>query len=153
MNYQLTKTNLNIRSKMTQELKDFNIRPTKIRTEIYTVFNQFKHALSHSDIEEKISKNYDRVTIYRTLNTFEEQGVIHKVLDDLGTFRFALCRTEACSEHHQHQDQHIHFTCTFCKHLFCLENIELPPFKIPLGYKIQNLQLKADGICPDCQTK
>ncbi|TAH16433.1 MAG: transcriptional repressor, partial [Runella slithyformis] len=35
-------------------------------------------------MEELLPNLYDRVTIYRTLKTFVEKGIVHKVLDEDG---------------------------------------------------------------------
>jgi Fur family transcriptional regulator, ferric uptake regulator len=93
-------------------LKEFSLRNTSCREEILQVFLNKNFALSHADIENKLSENFDRVTIYRTLKTFLDKGIIHKVLDDEGTTKYALCK-EACA-HHEHHHEHVHFKCIQC---------------------------------------
>src|SRR3954468_7203906 len=91
-------------------LKDFSLRSTPSRQEILLLFLNKEYALSHGDIEREISNTLDRVTVYRTLKTFLDKGLIHKVLDDEGSLKYALCK-EACSltDHHHN---HVHFKCT-----------------------------------------
>ena len=60
-------------------LKDSELRYTKPRAEILSIFLEKEHALSHADLENNLSKDIDRVTIYRTLNTFLEGGIFGKV--------------------------------------------------------------------------
>ena len=65
-------------------LKSHKLRITDCRLDIIQEFLDRQVALAHSDLEEKLKSNFDRVTIYRTLSTFLEQDIIHKVLDDSG---------------------------------------------------------------------
>ena len=63
-------------------LNSFRLRSTPVREEILHLFLQKDCALSHGDIESEIADYLDRVTVYRTLKTFSNKGLIHKVLDD-----------------------------------------------------------------------
>jgi Fur family transcriptional regulator, ferric uptake regulator len=128
-------------------LKGFNLRSTPSRQEILHLFLKKEYALSHGDIEKQISNALDRVTVYRTLKTFLDKGLIHKVLDDEGSLKYALCK-EACSaaEHHHN---HVHFKCTRCGQTNCL-NVEIPSVKLPKGYKPEEVNLLIQGICESC---
>ena len=128
-------------------LKDFKLRTTETRSEILEQFLQKDYALSHHDIENGIADELDRVTVYRTLKTFLDKGLIHKVLDDEGTLKYALCN-EACSRA-KHRHEHVHFKCTNCGQTNCLK-VEIPIVKLPQGYKTQELNLLIQGICQNC---
>ncbi len=130
-------------------LKDFNLRSTPNRQEILHLFLQKNYALSHGDIEKEIDNSLDRVTVYRTLKTFLDKGLIHKVLDDEGSLKYALC-SEACTtmEHHH---EHVHFKCTRCGQTYCL-NVDVPSVKLPKGYKADAVNLLIQGICERCGT-
>jgi Fur family ferric uptake transcriptional regulator len=130
-----------------QILKDFKLRSTPNREAILHVFLRRDFALSHSDVEREVPSSFDRVTVYRTLKTFLDKGLIHKVLDDEGSLKYALC-TEACSTAHHHHD-HVHFKCTKCGQTNCLQ-IEIPPVKLPKGYKPKEVNLLIQGICENC---
>ena len=93
-------------------LKDHSLRLTQGRADVISIFLKKDIAISHSDIESEIDGQYDRVTIYRTLKSFLDKGLIHKVLDDSGVIHYALCN-DACSEQY-HSDNHIHFKCEVC---------------------------------------
>src|SRR3546814_11691606 len=81
-------------------------------TTLFRSFLKKDYALSHSDIESEIAEDIDRVTVYRTLKTFYDRGLIHKVLDDGGSLKYTLC-TGACSAT-EHRHEHVHFKCTEC---------------------------------------
>lgn len=128
-------------------LKEFRLRSTPSRQEILHLFLKREYALSHGDIEKEISNNLDRVTVYRTLKTFLDKGLIHKVLDDSGTVKYALC-SEACTTSSHHHN-HVHFKCTTCGQTNCLD-IEIPAIHLPKGYRASEQDLLIQGICESC---
>lgn len=128
-------------------LKDFRLRTTSSRQEILHLFLRKEYALSHGDIEKEISNSLDRVTVYRTLKTFLDKGLIHKVLDDEGSLKYALC-SEACTTTGHHHN-HVHFKCTSCGQTNCLD-VEIPPVKLPKGYKPKELNILIQGVCENC---
>lgn len=128
-------------------LKDFRLRTTPSRQEILHLFLLKQYALSHGDIEKAINNSLDRVTVYRTLKTFLDKGLIHKVLDDEGSLKYALCK-EACTTAGHHHN-HVHFKCTACGQTNCL-NVEIPPVRLPKGYKPKELNILIQGICENC---
>jgi Fur family transcriptional regulator, ferric uptake regulator len=132
-----------------QILVGHHVRRTKVRVAVLDIFMQRNHALAHSEIEHVIGGAFDRVTLYRTLKSFEEQGLIHRVIDDSGSMKYALCHG-ACAEH-AHHDQHIHFSCLKCGHTFCLDAVPIPAFQLPPEYEFQKIDLLAQGICKDCR--
>jgi len=133
----------------TQLLKDHHLRSTSGRAAILSLFLQNDRALSYSDIERKIAASYDRVTVYRTLKTFLDSGVIHKVLDDGGALKYALCDI-VCTEHNHHHE-HVHFKCTVCGQTNCLEQVGIPTIQLPDGYSASELNLLIQGVCDKCQ--
>lgn len=128
-------------------LKTFKMRSTPSRKEILHLFLNKDYALSHGDIEKEISNSLDRVTVYRTLKTFLDKGLIHKVLDDEGSLKYALCN-DACSAADHHHD-HIHFKCLVCGQTNCL-NLEIPAVKLPAGYKASEVNILIQGTCGRC---
>jgi Fur family transcriptional regulator, ferric uptake regulator len=130
-----------------QLLKDFRLRTTVNRQTILLLFLQKDHALSHGDIEKEIDNALDRVTVYRTLKTFLDKGLIHKVLDDEGTLKYALCTPTCTSKGHHHD--HVHFKCIICGQTNCLD-IEVPGIKLPKGYKAKEVNLLIQGTCENC---
>jgi len=128
-------------------LKSTGIKSTIVRKKILDSFISNGVAISNQDLENNLP-DLDRVTVYRTLLTFEEKGIIHKVNDGTGSVKYAMCHYD-CSEHH-HQDEHIHFHCTQCDHTICLDDTEVPSISLPDGYKMESCDIIIKGICKNC---
>lgn len=103
-------------------------------------------AMGISELNSMLGENYDRATIYRTVQSFLDHGIIHKVLDTSEGQKYALCSD--CN-HETHSDEHVHFLCLKCGKSICLEE-EIPPVKIPKGYLLQTKNMLLEGICPQC---
>jgi Fur family ferric uptake transcriptional regulator len=131
-----------------QKLAEKNINPTAMRLLVLNALLQQSFAVSLSDIE-KILEPADRVTIYRTLKTFAEKGLVHIIDDGTGSPKYALC-PEACDAH-QHHDMHVHFYCIACKETFCLPNSKIPEILLPNKFTSLEMNLLVKGVCGDCQ--
>lgn len=132
-----------------QLLKNKGLRLTDSRKTILELFMAHPYAISHSYIENTLPPAHDRVTIYRTLNSFLEKGLIHKVLDEGGGAKYALCNADVCSEH-AHQHNHIHFKCEKCLQTFCLDDVQLPHISLPANYTVKEVGVLVSGICKNC---
>ncbi|MEM1214603.1 MAG: transcriptional repressor [Bacteroidota bacterium] len=132
----------------TQLLKDKNLRVTVVRTKVLDIFIQAgKKALANADIERQFEQ-LDRITLYRTLRSFEEKGLIHQVHDGTGTTKYAIC-AHGCTAH-VHHDEHPHFHCTSCGKTVCLDTIALPEMQLPEGYQLTERQVILAGRCAEC---
>jgi Fur family transcriptional regulator, ferric uptake regulator len=129
-------------------LERHGLRKTDARMAILQAFKKSKTALSHGDIESLLKTNFDRVTLYRTLTSFLEKGIIHKVLDDSEAAKYAYC-VDDCNEHHHH-DEHVHFKCTKCGLSECLQEIHIPNISLPKGYKFIESNILVEGVCAKC---
>src|SRR5262245_8108072 len=105
-------------------LKKNKLSVTASRERILHLFLERNGALAHGDIEKTAGEKFDRVTIYRTLQTFVEKGIIHTIPTSDNSIRYALCRDD-CEEGHHH-DHHIHFLCHRCGNTFCLDDVVTP---------------------------
>ena len=120
---------------------------TESRRKILSLFLHEGDALTHGDIEKKVGENYDRVTIYRTLQTFEEKGIIHSIPTADNSILYALCKE--CEEGHHHDD-HVHFICSNCDKTICLDDVVSPKIDLPEGYKAESVQVVIKGVCREC---
>ncbi|MEP1095861.1 MAG: Fur family transcriptional regulator [Cyclobacteriaceae bacterium] len=128
-------------------LRSHNLRITDCRLDALEYFLEMKKALSQSDLEHQFKK-YDRVTLYRTLNSFLDSGVIHKIPNATGVATYGLCH-ETCSPNH-HDHNHIHFKCNNCGQIECLDDKAVPKVAAPNGYRIESVNMIVDGVCAKC---
>lgn len=121
---------------------------TESRRRILALFLSSDDALTHGDIEKTVGDKYDRVTIYRTLQTFEEKGIVHTIPTADNAIKYALCKE--CDEGHHHDD-HVHFVCTNCDKTICLDDVVSPKIELPKGYEAESVQVVIKGVCRECE--
>ncbi|MCX2430289.1 MULTISPECIES: Fur family transcriptional regulator [unclassified Pedobacter] len=138
--------------KETQQYEDLlvknGLKRTGARLQVLDILSHRDSATSQPYLENVVGKEIDRVTLYRILKTFEEKGIIHRVLDNQGTANYAIC-SNSCSEH-DHHDEHVHFNCSKCLQVYCLDEVKIPSLKIEKGFKIEDMNLVVSGICKAC---
>lgn len=142
-------SDLQLDDKVNMVLKSNKLSVTGSRRKILQLFLEQPGALAHGDIEKKAGEKFDRVTIYRTLQTFVDKGIIHTIPTADNSIRYALCKDE-CSEGHHH-DHHIHFVCTSCQNTYCLDDVVTPEIKLPKGYMANQVEVVVEGICKKCK--
>jgi Fur family ferric uptake transcriptional regulator len=127
-------------------LKNNNLRLTDSRREVLAVLQGSVQALSHAEIEKSLPSHLDRITVYRTLQSFMKKGLIHTVTDPQTRAAKYLYNNPGLPE------QHAHFKCWCCKILICLDS-PIPNAKsidVPDGYKAEFYSLFIEGLCDRC---
>ncbi|MEK6479494.1 transcriptional repressor [Catalinimonas sp. 4WD22] len=141
------------------------LRFTRCRTDIITFFMNASFALSAKDLEVKLPQ-YDRVTIYRTLNSFIEKNILHPIPSDGGAALYGLSDNirktlEQSEQQHNIQqtikespgaahEEHIHFSCHACGKTLCLPEQTIPKVNLPKGYQVQEVEMVVKGYCISC---
>ncbi|GAA4307208.1 Fur family transcriptional regulator [Compostibacter hankyongensis] len=121
-------------------------RNTKTKDLVLNVLKAARTAVSHDHLQAELGKTVNRATIYRVLNSFCDDGILHKVLGDDGKHYFAFCLN--CSEK-QHRHNHLHFRCIKCGKVECLHHeIDL---SLPRGYRAVDFNGFISGYCPVCK--
>jgi len=131
-------------------LDKHQLKKTAPRLRVLSMMYSKNTATSQPDLES-VMHDIDRVTLYRILNVFEEKGIIHKVFDLNGTANYAVCQSDCQANHHH--DEHLHFNCTNCKNVYCLNELTLPNINLPAGFVAEGFTLYASGLCPKCSKK
>lgn len=144
------KKSLSNHSSFIQILKKKGLRVTDIRLELLSFFEQNKQAFTHADIEKSLADTYDRVTIYRTLTSFFDHGLLHKVPDENGISKYALCHHNHHEENEKHSDNHVHFICKSCDNTICFDHLVIPGVELPKGFQQIETSYLIKGICPQC---
>ena len=140
----MKKLNLDIRAR--KMLKAANLYRTSGRVAIMKVLIQADKPLNQVQIARRLGKeHFDKVTIYRTLESFLDAGLIHKAFIEKRAGHFELahnCTQSQC---------HPHFTCTRCGNTHCLMGMSLPMVRSPhKGFIIHRQQVRLEGLCPAC---
>ena len=131
-------------------LKENNLKLTPGRIKVLSFFLDADYALSYNDIQNKYKPEMDKVTIYRTLNTFKESGILHEIVSPDGVSKYALCKHHQCNHNHHHHDKHIHFYCITCENIYCLSDLKITTLNLPDGYKANTSKIVVEGTCKSC---
>lgn len=122
-------------------------RNTQAQTVILEVLKSSDRALSHEQLQAVLDTKVDRATIYRVLNRFCEDGLVHKAMDDDGKQYFAYCA--GCDKpNNKHNHNHFHFKCRKCGKVECLQHKMHVP--LPEGYVITHFTGMISGYCSRC---
>lgn len=140
----MTQSNTIIR----ERLNKHNLRNTAVRNAILSAFYKVSGtALASKDIEERL-EDVDRITLYRTLKSFEQNGIVHQVIDGTGITKYALCAHQ-CNDK-EHHDVHAHFFCLSCEQTTCLDDTKVNQPTLAEGFVVDSLQLVLSGTCDQC---
>lgn len=121
-------------------------RNTASKEAVLDLLTKSGKALSREAIEQKVDVDMDRATIYRVLNRFCDDGVLHRIVAEDGKQYFAVCMK--CDEH-TFTDHHFHFRCTECDSITCMP---VPVhFTLEAGYTVQSVNCILTGTCRDCE--
>ena len=127
-------------------LKAAGLYDTRNRFSILKVLFKSGKPLSQEEIAcESGDKHFDKVTIYRTLESLIKVGLVHKAYINKRAWHFEPAHR--CTAHQCHP----HFTCTKCGSTHCLTDISLPMATTRhKGFIINRQQVHLEGLCPAC---
>ena len=128
-------------------LEKKGIRPTAMRVLVLQYMQTEPRAISLNELEVAMSHS-DRVTLYRTLKTFEAKGIVHRIDDGSGIAKFALSSDEFVTGNGR--ELHIHFYCNNCRETYCLPKVRIAEVSMPPNYQLQEISLMGKGICDKC---
>jgi Fur family ferric uptake transcriptional regulator len=138
------------------KLGEKNFKLTKQRKVIFEILSEKQEEhLSPEEIYEHIKDIYPEIglaTIYRTLQLFEEIGLVYKLNFDDGCYRYEILSVNSKEVH-----QHHHLICKKCGKIIevkedlmnSLEEI----IEKQYNFEIKNHIVKFTGICSQCRNK
>jgi len=129
------------------KLNNKSIRPTAMRLLVLEAMTNQQAAVSLSDLEKQFEKS-DRITLYRTLKTFQEKGIVHSIDDGTGAPKYALCEDDCSCD--IDRDLHVHFHCKVCSETFCLPKYKIPEINLPARFQAEEANLVVKGVCSLC---
>lgn len=132
-----------------QLCREKNLAVTHQRLVIYRELMQMHNHPSPEQVYERVKPELPSIslaTVYKTLHTFVEAGLIREVSPHHGSMRI---------EPNEHR--HPHFLCLQCRSITDLADHELDTAalkaSIPLGYQVEHISTEVRGICGACQAK
>ena len=139
-------TRQNLDKQAREMLKTVKLYSTQGRVAIVKVLMKAGKPLSQDQIARRSGKkHFDKVTIYRTLESLLNVGLVHKAFVEKRACHFELANN--CTEHQCHP----HLTCSSCGDTHCLTQVSLPMVKSPhQGFVIHRQQVRLEGLCPRC---
>jgi len=120
-------------------------RNTPAKEAVLNLLANTGKAMSQDAIEKNVNVEADRATIYRVLNRFCEDGILHRIVAEDGKQYFAVCIK--CDEK-KLADHHFHFRCTKCETIECLPIAV--QFSLETGYSVESVNCILTGVCKDC---
>ena len=127
-------------------LKSVKLYCTECRVVILKVLLKANKPVTQQQVARRLGKKRgNKVTIYRTLESFCRAGLVHRAFLQTRTWYFELA--DNCTE----SQCHPHFTCTKCGDTQCLTEMSLPMAKSTRkGFVIQHQRVQLEGLCPKC---
>lgn len=104
------------------------------------------HHPSPEEVYAKVRKlipSISQATVYKTLHTFVEHGILRELSPHHGTLRVDI-----------NTHTHHHLFCTECKSVVDIEEDDLDPVKfkrrLPKGFRVERVSVEIQGLCEKC---
>ena len=144
----MTSQTTNSKKKSRELLNKAGLRKTSQRESILEIIRRGQGHLDADEVYQRVRKKQPRLslsTVYRTLQTLKELGLIEEVHLDETHHHYEI---KAVHEHH---------------HLICLGCGKVVEFECPMttrmkenvsnekGFEVVNTEVRMTGYCPDCR--
>ena len=137
-----------------EKLKEKGCKLTMQRRSVLDVLLEHSNDhLSTEEIYDKVKENFPEIglaTVYRTVQLFEEMGIVDRLNFDDGCSRFELASEDTVHHHH-------HLICEQCNKVSEVENDLLDDIEKEIeskyNFKIHDHNVMFYGICKDCAEK
>lgn len=137
-----------------EKLKEMGCKLTMQRRSVLDVFLEHSNDhLSTEEIYDIVKVKFPEIglaTVYRTVQLFEEMGIVDRLNFDDGCSRFELASEDTVHHHH-------HLICEECNKVFEVENDLLDDIEKEIenkyNFKIHDHNVMFYGICKECTDK
>lgn len=126
------------------ELRTNGVRLTPQRQWILRYLKQTKDHPTAEQIFQEINQALGGIslaTVYNTLHTFAEMGIIQELSYGDGSSRFD-----------GNEKQHAHFVCENCGFLTDVESPVIGSVPTATGFKMRSYRIEFYGLCRECQS-
>lgn len=126
-----------------KDLTLLGIRPTIQRIQILEYLDKTKNHPTADEIFQKLQDKIptlSKTTVYNTLKTFVEKGLVNELKIDRHESRFDI-----------NTEEHGHFKCSICEKVY---DFDFPYDQLTEdlnGFIIETKDIYYTGICPDCK--
>jgi Fur family transcriptional regulator, ferric uptake regulator len=130
-------------------LKSKGLKVTKARLAVLAVLDVADRPRSTDFVHRAAAglEPMDRVTVYRTLESFHRSGLVERVRAGDRTWRYHLSLEPD-------RIAHPHFYCSGCGKLECLPRdivrVDLERMAKDYPARVEHLQINLEGFCPAC---
>lgn len=128
-------------------LRTAGLRRTPARIAVLARIEALSRPASHAELAALPElSSLDDITLYRTLATLEEAGLVHRVHGIDGVWRY-------CAQPRGVQGcpgNHVHFLCTHCGGMHCLLDQPMPRVEVPAGVAVEGRHFLVFGRCVAC---
>jgi len=130
-------------------LKNSNIRATAKKRALLEEIIGSENPRSASDLHLSLSALFplDLVTVYRSLTTMRDAGILREITDASGVQHYEM----ACV----HNPLHPHFSCAKCKSLSCLRSLSGGEEQLLSGFAsdcdVDGISVILSGVCSECR--
>jgi len=128
-------------------LQKRKLKATTSRLRLLTELEKHGSAMSYSSIQLALNP-IDRVTLYRTIESLKEKGIIHKAFQENSEIYYAICGN-SCEENHHHHD-HVHFKCLKCNTISCEKLDQSLEFSLS-DFIVNKISINLEGVCKFCK--
>ncbi len=127
-------------------LKLNKLSNTKSRQAVFNILKSVNNPISMNELI-KLCNLIDRVSVYRTIETFENIGIVNKV--HIG-WKYKIELSDNFKEHHHHM------SCMKCGKVIDFEephnfDLELTTIALNSKFEIKHHTLELRGFCINCQ--
>ena len=133
--------------KATQILKENELKITQNRLDVLSVFLCSEKAFSLLDLEKIWGGKHDRSSIFRSLQTYTERGLLEKFCNASGTAIYTL------NLHQPNCDGKSHFKCKDCETVVSLPTLPAEYLQALGKHKIETMNVLIEGTCEKCQNQ
>ena len=131
-------------------LKGAGLKVTAGRVALLKVLIQADQPVAQRDLLRKLEKQgFNRVSVYRALRAFMNQGIVHRIVTEDRVWRFAVSR---CGHKGLCGDLghcHPHFVCRKCEKIQCLVQTSIPDVAVE-NYRVEEQAMYLWGVCDKC---
>ncbi|MCK6530637.1 transcriptional repressor [Myxococcota bacterium] len=128
-------------------LRSAGLRCTPARLSVLGTLDALGQPVTHADLSAHPDvAGMDDITLYRTLGTLVDAGLIHRVQGIDGAWRYCVQPRDraGCPGNHPH------FLCTGCRRMECLVDQAMPRVRVPEGAEVRGRHFVVYGRCAAC---